>query len=125
MTDVYERLAKHLDNLPASYPATDSGVELRILKRLFTPEEAEAAMSLTMFPESADSISKKLGKNESDIEKLFYSMSKKGLIGRLGKEQNKYIAANFITGIWEFNVNNLDEKLIHDVNEYIPQIISV
>jgi len=122
MTDVYERLAKHLDNLPASYPATDSGVELRILKRLFTPEEAEAAMALTMFPESADSIAKKLGKKESDIEKLFYSMSKKGLIGRLGKEQNKYMAANFITGIWEFNVNNLDEKLIHDFNEYIPQI---
>jgi len=122
MTDVYERLAKHLDNLPASYPATDSGVELRILKRFFTPEEAEAAMALTMFPESADSIAKKLDKNESDIEKLFYSMSKKGLIGRLGKEQNKYMAANFIIGIWEFNVNNLDEELIHDVNEYIPQI---
>ncbi len=56
MIDVYERLAKHLDNLPASYPATDSGVELRILKRLFTPEEAEAAMALTMFPEPADAL---------------------------------------------------------------------
>jgi len=54
MSDVYERLAKHLDNLSASYPATDSGVELRILKRLFTPEEA--AIALTMFPESADTI---------------------------------------------------------------------
>ena len=115
-------LAKHLDKLPASFPATDSGVELRILKRLFTPKEADAAMALTMFPESADTIAKKLGKNKSDIEKLFYSMSKKGLIGRSGKEQNKYMAANFITGIWEYNVNNLDEKLIHDVNEYIPQI---
>ena len=122
MTDVYERLAKHLDNLPGSYPATDSGVELRILKHLFTPEEAEAAMALTMFPEPVDTIAKKLGKNESEIENLFYSMSKKGLIGRSGKDENKYNAANFITGIWEYHVNNLDEKLIHDVNEYIPQI---
>ena len=122
MTDVYERLAKHLDRLPASYPATDSGVELRILTRLFTPEEADATMALTMFPESANAIAKKLEKNESDIEKLLYSMSKKGLIGRSSKEQNKYMAANFITGIWEYNVNNLDEKLILDVNEYIPQI---
>jgi len=122
MIDVYERLAKHLDNLPASYPATDSGVELRILKRLFTPEEAEAAMALTMFPESADAIAKKLGKKESDTEKLFYSMSKKGLILRLGTEENTYMAANFIVGIWEYHVNDLDEKLIHDVNEYIPQI---
>jgi electron transport complex protein RnfB len=46
MADVYKRLATHLDNLPASFPATDSGVELRILKRLLTPEEAEAAMAL-------------------------------------------------------------------------------
>lgn len=41
MTDIYKRLAKHLDNLPASFPPTDSGVEIRILKNLFTPEEAE------------------------------------------------------------------------------------
>jgi electron transport complex protein RnfB len=122
MVDIYKKLAKHLDNIPASYPATDTGVELRILKRLFTTEEAEAAIALTMFPESADVIAKKLGKNESDIEKLFYSMSQKGLIGRSGKEKNEYMAANFIIGIWEYNVNNLDEKLIHDVNEYIPQI---
>ena len=122
MTDVYERLATHLDNLPASYPATDSGVELRILKRLFAPEEAEAALALTMFPESVDAIANRLGKDETDMEKLYYSMSKKGLIGRSGEEPYTYMAANFIVGIWEFHVNNLGEELIHDVNEYIPQI---
>ncbi|MFA5903936.1 MAG: 4Fe-4S dicluster domain-containing protein [Desulfobacula sp.] len=122
MTDVYERLAKHLDNLPASYPATDSGVEIRILKQLFTPEEAEAATALTLFPESADIIAKKLDKNESDTEKLFYSMSRKGLISRSGKGQHKYMAAHFIMGIWDYHVNALDERLIRDANEYIPQI---
>ncbi len=122
MTDVYKRLANHLDKLPASFPTTESGVELRILKRLFTPEEANAALALTVFPETAEAIAKQLGKNESDIEKLFYSMSQKGLIARSGKGQNKYMAAGFIIGIWEYHVNNLDEKLIHDVNEYIPQI---
>ncbi len=122
MTEVYERLAKHLDHLPAGYPATDSGVEIRILKQLFSPEEAEAATALTLFPEPADVIAKKLGKNESDTERLFYSMSKKGLISRSGKEQNRYMAANFIMGIWDYHVNSLDEKLIRDVNEYIPQI---
>jgi hypothetical protein len=32
--DVYRRLQRHLDELPVGYPATASGVELRILKRL-------------------------------------------------------------------------------------------
>ena len=39
--DIYQRLAQHLDNLPGGFPPTESGVELRILRRLFTPEEAE------------------------------------------------------------------------------------
>lgn len=122
MADIYERLAKHLDMLPAGFPPTDSGVELKILKRLFTPEEAEAAMALTLFPEPVEAIAKRLGKNTPEIETFFYSMSQKGLIGRAGKEQNHYMAAQFITGIWEYHVNTLDEDLICDVNEYIPQI---
>ena len=40
MKDVYQNLARHLDNLPAGFPATKSGVEIRILKRLFTPERS-------------------------------------------------------------------------------------
>lgn len=122
MTDIYKRLANHLDKLPAGFPATESGVELRILKQLFTPEEAEAAMALTLFPESAESIAEKLGRDESDIETLFYAMSRKGLILRSGKEKKKYMAANFINGIWEFNVNSLSEALSRDINEYIPQM---
>ena len=48
METVYEKLRDHLDSLPGGYPATDNGVELRILKRLFTPEEAALAQQLTM-----------------------------------------------------------------------------
>jgi len=48
MEEVYKRFAKHLDDLPAGFPATDSGVELRIFQQMFTPEEAEVAMGLQM-----------------------------------------------------------------------------
>ncbi len=123
MKDVYKKLAKHLDKLPAGFPATDSGVELKILKRLFSLEEAETAIMLTMFPESADAIAERIGRDPSEIESLLYKMSLKGLINRLGQEQYSYMAANFIVGVWEYNVNNLDESLIHDVDEYIPQIM--
>ena len=49
--DIYQRLAKHLDKLPGGFPATESGVELRLLRRLFTPEQAELAPYLTLIPE--------------------------------------------------------------------------
>jgi hypothetical protein len=37
--DVYQRLARPLDELPAGFPPSQSGVELRILKSLFTAED--------------------------------------------------------------------------------------
>ena len=38
--EIYQQLARHLDDLPGGFPPTKSGVELRILRRLFTPEQA-------------------------------------------------------------------------------------
>ena len=67
MTDVYKKLAEHLDNLPTSYPSTDSGVELRILKRLFTPEEAEIATTLTMMPEPVVGIAERTGRDPAAL----------------------------------------------------------
>ena len=36
---IYRDLQRHLDSFPIGYPATQSGVEIRILKRLFTPRK--------------------------------------------------------------------------------------
>jgi electron transport complex protein RnfB len=123
MKDVYSRLAEHLDNLPAGYPATESGVELRILKRLFSPTEATIALGLTMRPEPAGAIAARLGQEESHLAPILEEMSHKGLIFRASKgDLNLYMAAQFVVGIWEYHVNDLDPDLIRDVNEYIPHM---
>jgi hypothetical protein len=46
--DVYEALAGHLDTLPTGFPRTENGSEMRILRRLFTPTDAELAIHLTI-----------------------------------------------------------------------------
>ncbi|GAG86549.1 unnamed protein product, partial [marine sediment metagenome] len=38
---VYRKLQRYLDSLPVDYPETESGVEIKILKHFFTPQEAE------------------------------------------------------------------------------------
>ena len=43
---IYRKLQQHLHTLPVGYPATKSGVELRLLKRVFSPEEAKIALKL-------------------------------------------------------------------------------
>lgn len=124
MTDVYEKLAKHLDNLPAGYPSTESGVELRILKRLFAPEEADIAMTLTMMPESAAAVAARTGRDEEELAESLEEMAKKGLIFRISKKgANLYSAAQFVVGIWEYHLNSLDEGLVRDVNEYMPALL--
>ena len=124
MAEIYERLAKHLDTLPAGYPATDSGVEIRILKRLFTEDEASIALGLTMMPEPVAAIADRLGMDEQSLEPIVNDMSKRGLLYRSSKGgTNSYAAAQFVIGIWEYNLKNLDEDLIREVNEYMPQFM--
>ena len=44
---VYIKLQRHLDSQAVGFPATKSGSEIRILKHIFTPQEAEIATCLT------------------------------------------------------------------------------
>ena len=119
--DVYSQLARHLDNLPAGFPATESGVELRILRRLFTSDEAMVALGLHMKPEPAVKIAKRLQMEAEALEIMLEDMSRKGLIFRARKgELALYMATQFVVGIWEYHVNDLNEELIKDVNEYVP-----
>ena len=124
MTDVYQELATHLDRLPAGFPATESGVELRILKRLFTEEEARIAQGLTMLPEPPEAIAERMELETGPLSGTLADMALKGLVFRVSKGGvNLYSAAQFVVGIWEYHLNDLDEELIRDVNEYIPQLM--
>ena len=124
MDTIYQKLARHLDSLPGGFPETDSGVELRILKRLFSPQEAEIATGMTLLLEPSAAIAGRFDQKESDMEQTLYQMSKKGLIIRSNKGgQHQYMAAQFVVGIWEYHVNDLDEELIRDFNEYVPYLM--
>jgi electron transport complex protein RnfB len=51
MTGSYKLLAAKLNRMPYGFPSTENGVELRILKKIFSPEEAGRALKLRMSPE--------------------------------------------------------------------------
>lgn len=83
---IYQKLALHLDNLPGGFPPTESGVELRILKRLFTPDEAELALHLTLIPEGPRVIARRAKLNREETASLLEEMGRKGLIFRIEPE---------------------------------------
>ena len=45
-SDAYRILQEHLDGMPVGYPATESGVEIELLRAVFTPEQAQIATYL-------------------------------------------------------------------------------
>ena len=48
MNAIYEKLRERLDDMATGFPATESGIEIRLLKRMFSEPEAE--LFLTDWP---------------------------------------------------------------------------
>ena len=73
--DIYQKLADHLDNLPGGFAPSETGVEIRLLKRLFTPEEAELSVHLTLEREEASTIANRAGMDIDEAEQKLESMA--------------------------------------------------
>jgi ferredoxin len=119
MSDVYEDLRDRLDGMATGYPAAAGGVELRLLRSLFSPEDAAMFLSLQIRPESAGHIAARTGGDAVAVAALLEDMAKRGLIFRMRGEGGPfYNAVPFIVGIYEFQVNRLDQRMLRDVSEY-------
>ncbi len=124
MDDIYLRLARFLDDLPGGYPSTESGVELRILRKLFTPEEASLYLHLTLLTEEARVIAHRAKLPLERVQVMLEELDRKGLVyttHRPGKPTG-YMAEQFVVGFWEGQVNRLDRELVEAFEEYHPYL---
>jgi electron transport complex protein RnfB len=122
MADIYEQLAKFLDELPAGFPPTETGVELCILRRLFSPEEAELFMYLNLLGENPSVIAYRSGRPEEEIKPVLESMEKKGLVSGSHKpgKPTRFSVNQFVVGFYEEQVDHLDRELAELVEAYMP-----
>ena len=120
----YRRLADHLDQLPGGFAPSRTDAHIRVLQRLFTPEEADLAIHLTLEREPAATIARRAGLPAEEAEQRLAKMAKKGLIFSVHPETGPilYQAVPFIVGIYEFQVNNLDKGMIRDLSSYWSSI---
>ncbi|MHA1932448.1 MAG: 4Fe-4S binding protein [Promethearchaeota archaeon] len=132
--DVYRELQQHIDTFPVGFPATKSGVEIRLLKKLFTPEEAEIASKLKFFYEDFESLNSihnrlsSLGMKYSidELEEHLDNMAKKGAIKCLKSGNQKlYSAAIFILGMFEYQVNKLTKAFAKDTRQYLDEALII
>ena len=124
MDDVYHRLAKKLDEMPNGYPGTQSGVELKILRKIFAPEEAEMWLKLKPIPETVETIAERLGAPIGEIQDILDNMVLKGQIASRKMRGNQiYIQLPYIVGIFELQLNHLDKELEDLTREYAPTLM--
>ena len=49
---------------------TESGVELKILQHIFTPQEAEMALKMRSVPETVETVAERLGKSVPEMQAI-------------------------------------------------------
>ncbi len=117
--DAYRHLAEHLDSLPSGFPATEDGVERRLLEKLFTPEEAELAAELTSELETAEEIAQRTGLSISILRERLKSMARRGLVHVQRKEgQLAFKSLPYVVGFFENQLHTMDAELAHLAEDY-------
>ncbi len=119
VNDPYKKLAQRLDSLPNGFPPTEDGAELRLLAKLYSPEEAELAAQLHIRLETAEQLSTRLRLDYTATRQLLKGMARRGLI-RAGKTEGGfgYGLLPFVVGIYENQIGSLDKDLASLFEDY-------
>jgi NAD-dependent dihydropyrimidine dehydrogenase PreA subunit len=120
--EIYEQLREFLDRFPLGFPKTASRIELLILKRLFTEDEARLATLLTAFPEEAGEIARRAGLDAEVLQEKLEAMAEKGLIFRVRRQGKiSFNAVPFMIGLYEYSVQKMDAELAGLYKKYYEQ----
>ncbi|NVM35231.1 MAG: 4Fe-4S binding protein [Candidatus Lokiarchaeota archaeon] len=121
--DIYRNLQLHLDQFPVGFPPTKTGIEIKVLKHLFSEKEALIATELNWSYATLEDIYERLDSTQISIElleDLLNNMIKKGTI-KYKIENGKKLYANLplVVGIFEYQVNKLTKEFFEDFDEYL------
>ncbi len=118
----YKVLAERLDALPNGFPPTDDGAELRLLAKLFTPEEAALAAQLRLTRETPEQIAARIGGDADALAKQLKAMARRGLIGAGRAEGGMgYCLLPFVVGFYEMQGSTMDAEFARLFDDYYRQ----
>jgi electron transport complex protein RnfB len=117
--EVYRQLAQTLDALPNRFPPTRSGVEFRLLAKLFTPEEAALACTLRLEPAPAADVANRAGSDPRETRSTLKRMVAKGLIDiKKGEGEFAYALRPFVVGFYEGQLPRMDAEMAELFEQY-------
>lgn len=127
--DVYRKLQQHIDErMPVGFPPSESGADIKILKSLFTPEEASLTLNLSALAEPIERIYKRVEDSGISIkeleDKLDILVSKGVIMGGSFNDPDKktYSTAQYAIGMFEFQVDKLTKEIVQAATDYNKNI---
>ncbi|MDX9786255.1 MAG: 4Fe-4S binding protein [Desulfobacterales bacterium] len=119
---IYDKVADKLNEYSYGFARTESGVEIKLLKKLFTEEEAAMFLHLSRDLQTAEEVALKINRDSAEVEETLQHMLKKGQIyARFPKKEGEppyYLAAPWCLGIEENQLLRVDKEWAELVEEY-------
>lgn len=121
----YRTLRAHLNTLPVGFPRTLSGVEYKLLKKIFTPEDALRALGMDYTFRTADDISKRLTAKKiphsmDDLPKELEQMTSRGSALRRATNET-YAILPFIVGLFEMQLHYATKDFMNDTRRFAKE----
>ncbi len=123
-TEVYRKLQEHLDKMPVGYPPTKSGVEINLLKAIFTPKQARIATHLDYKYKTVDQIFETAKGETSTKEELKGTLdeitSKGGIRRRKRRGKDQYALIPLVLwGMYEQQLKRLTPEFLGNLGPYL------
>jgi len=122
--EVYRDLQKHLDKMPVGFPATKSGVEIDVLKMLFTPQQAKIVTYLDYKFMTVNEIFETAKQEVDSKEKLKNILdeivSKGGISRRERQNEDQYATAPpILWGIYEYQLKMFNPEFLNRIDRTV------
>lgn len=123
---IYERLRRHLDRQAIGFPPSRSGAHLKVLRHIFTPQEAQIAACLSDRFEPPEVIfprARHLVASPEDLVRVLDGIIAKG--GIEAKEENGrrlYCNTPLVVGMYELQIGRLTPAFIRDFQAYASSL---
>jgi electron transport complex protein RnfB len=122
---VYVQLRRHLDRQAVGFPATWKKSEIKVLKHMFTPQQAEIASHLSHKLEPLETIYprvKHLVRSPEELSGILDEIHIRGGIEcRTNDGKKQYSNLPLVVGMYEYQTERLTPEFVQDFNEYTEQ----
>jgi len=118
--DIYRQVQQQLDQYSMGFPATESGLDQKILKYLFTESDAVMFSEMNPILETAPEVASRLERTEAEVSAQLEDMAENGLLFRVRSDEHgsRYSAIPFVHGLLEFQIKGLKQDFVEMTKAY-------